>query len=126
MDVHTYARVYIYAGLAECRWRQAQGNGAGGPGGGIARSSPTGNIYLCVCVYVCVCVCVSVCLCVSVCVCVRACRRAGVYAYMHTCTQGKTMQGLADPDGTVVLSENEWLDIGLGGLLMGHYVEAGM
>ena len=36
------------------------------------------------------------------------------------------MQGLADPDGTVVLSENEWLDIGLEGLLMGHYVEAGM
>ena len=116
MDVHIYAGVYIYAGLAECRWRQAQGNGAGGPGGGIARSSPTGNIYLCVCV--------SVCLCVRACV--RACWRAGVYAYMHTCTQGKTMQGLADPDGTVVLSENEWLDIGLEGLLMGHYVEAGM
>ena len=77
---------------------------------------------------VCMCVCVSVRVCVRACVRARApaCRRAGVYAYMHTCTQGKTMQGLADPDGTVVLSENEWLDIGLEGLLMGHYVEAGM
>ena len=108
MQVYTYMQVWLNVG-----GDKPKGTALVGPGAeSLARALQA--IYTCV----------YVCLCVRACV--RACWRAGVYAYMHTCTQGKTMQGLADPDGTVVLSENEWLDIGLEGLLMGHYVEAGM
>ena len=111
MHVYTYMQVWLNVG-----GDMPKGTALVGPGAeALARALQA--------IYTCVCVC---CVCVCVCVCVRAGGRAGVYAYMHTCTQAKTMQGLADPDGTVVLSENEWLDIGLEGLLMGHYVEAGM